>query len=551
MISVGGLQVQKGRGSGGGPVPPFNPAQLYSGGQQGTWYDQSDFTTGFQDSAGTIPQTVVEQPTGRRSDKSGRGNHGLQVTAAARPVVSARVNLLVTSNRFYDAGAGAGMTRTPNYAVGVDGTSFDATRYIWASQSNSYDVSSQLPGVAGTKYFCSFNVKSNSAGSSNIYFYFGVPDNSQTASLVLSPSFGFVSSSATAFFSIPTNFSAIAVANGYTKISFETTLTTALPNTLLGFASASAGTGDYTVWGGSVSTQATAYQRVTTSTDYNTVGFPTYDKVNGTQSSLVSSTGGGFPSSFFFCQAVKPLTGGVLQTIWSDATANTGFRLRINAANKLELGGGKGVASASPTITSGTANATGGTLNPSTNWYYILTAMGPSGESQGSNEFLVTTAPALGTQSITLNWTAVPGINYYRLYRGNSSPGTQNIAINVGNVLTYTDTNSGFSAGTPPAFDSQFGKLETVATLPVGTTSLITAWDDNTNFNVQIDSGAVITMARPFVQPGTAGFSVGVSNIAAGSYFNGNLYSSIYRQANLTTVERENVQAYCRSKAGL
>jgi hypothetical protein len=74
---------------------PFSPASLFANGEQGLWYDPSNFATLFQDSAGTTPVTAVEQPVGLQLDLSGRGNHALQSTSANRPVVSARVNLFV------------------------------------------------------------------------------------------------------------------------------------------------------------------------------------------------------------------------------------------------------------------------------------------------------------------------------------------------------------------------------------------------------------------------------------------------------------------------
>ena len=67
-------------------------AELFANGTQGVWYDPSDFSTLFQDSAGTTPVTAVEQPVGLILDKSGRGNHASQPTATSRPVLSARVN---------------------------------------------------------------------------------------------------------------------------------------------------------------------------------------------------------------------------------------------------------------------------------------------------------------------------------------------------------------------------------------------------------------------------------------------------------------------------
>ena len=53
----------------------FKPSSLFTTGVNGAWYDPSDFSTMFQDGAGTVPVTAVGQPVGRILDKSGRGNH--------------------------------------------------------------------------------------------------------------------------------------------------------------------------------------------------------------------------------------------------------------------------------------------------------------------------------------------------------------------------------------------------------------------------------------------------------------------------------------------
>jgi hypothetical protein len=65
----------------------YSPLSLFQAGEQGVWFDPSDFSTMFQDSAGTTPVTAVGQAVGRILDKSGRGNHATQATAAARPVL--------------------------------------------------------------------------------------------------------------------------------------------------------------------------------------------------------------------------------------------------------------------------------------------------------------------------------------------------------------------------------------------------------------------------------------------------------------------------------
>ncbi len=64
-------------------------AELFANGEQGVWYDPSDLSTLFQDAAGTIPVTGVEQPVGLMLDKSGRGNHISQSTTTARPILRA------------------------------------------------------------------------------------------------------------------------------------------------------------------------------------------------------------------------------------------------------------------------------------------------------------------------------------------------------------------------------------------------------------------------------------------------------------------------------
>lgn len=63
----------------------FNPSTLFALGEPGAWYDPSDLSTMFQDTAGTMPITAAGQSVARINDKSGRGNHATQTTAGARP----------------------------------------------------------------------------------------------------------------------------------------------------------------------------------------------------------------------------------------------------------------------------------------------------------------------------------------------------------------------------------------------------------------------------------------------------------------------------------
>ena len=91
---------------------------MFSRGEPGAWYDPSDMSTLFQDSAGSTPVTAVEQPVGRMLDKSGRGNHATQATTTKRPVYSRRVNMLtktdaISINSPWDVGL-AGITIRQN-----------------------------------------------------------------------------------------------------------------------------------------------------------------------------------------------------------------------------------------------------------------------------------------------------------------------------------------------------------------------------------------------------------------------------------------------------
>jgi hypothetical protein len=64
-----GLPIGLGSQAGFG-IAPFDPRDLFSAGEQGAWYDPSDFSTLFTDSAGTTPVTGVEQFVGLMLDKS-------------------------------------------------------------------------------------------------------------------------------------------------------------------------------------------------------------------------------------------------------------------------------------------------------------------------------------------------------------------------------------------------------------------------------------------------------------------------------------------------
>lgn len=96
-ISASGIAA---RGISAGQLSPMAAAilPLFQAGVQGTWFDLSDFSTMFQDAAGTTPVTALGQPVGKILDRSPRGNHATCPGATtSRPTIEARVNRLLAT----------------------------------------------------------------------------------------------------------------------------------------------------------------------------------------------------------------------------------------------------------------------------------------------------------------------------------------------------------------------------------------------------------------------------------------------------------------------
>ena len=265
-----GLSIGQGLGLGYGLAfqgfTSFSPASLFAAGEQGVWYDPSDFSTMFQDSAGTTPVTAVEQPVGRILDKSGRGNTATQATAASRPVLSARVNLLTQTEDF--------------------------SNVIWSKincTASAMNVADPIGGNTASTVTATLGVA--------YFFYNAAPNNPinqtlissvwlrrRTGSGVVGLRNNAISGAATtlALTSSWQLFSISCVAgNGGGFNNFVINIDT---------------TGDaIDVWHPdlrsiSVGVGLPTYQRVTTSTDYDTTGFPLYLRFDGTDDFLLTGT---------------------------------------------------------------------------------------------------------------------------------------------------------------------------------------------------------------------------------------------------------------------
>lgn len=255
----------------------------------GAWFDPEDFSTMFQDAAGTTPVTALEQPVGKMLDKSGNGYHATQSITASRPTLSARYNLLTKTEDFSDAVWGKyGITISP--AIGPTG-SLDAYTLTEDTSAGYHRINQSVSTVSSV-----FNVRIKAAGcdycaiswrANNDIRYDSVGYNLTTKSriYVQNASGLYISDGITdagdgwgdikIYLNSSTQF-IIACANQIKNTSYPTYYT-------------GDGVSGITVWHPTVSSCVLpdTYQRVNTATDYDSVGFPKYIKAEGVDDHFV------------------------------------------------------------------------------------------------------------------------------------------------------------------------------------------------------------------------------------------------------------------------
>lgn len=266
----------------GQPGGAFSPLSLFAASEQGAWYDPSDFSSMFQDSAGTTPVTAVEQPVGRINDKSGNGNHATQATAAARPVVSARVNLLTYSEDLSNAAW-----------VKLAGATITGTNLL------------NLPSEVDSAYnLCVF--KPNTPAKVQLRL-----SGSGTVSLNLFDA-GFSSQIQVTLTSTPTVYT-----HGMTSHPLCTHMFIQIIRAV-GDTATSVTVTDVQM---EVGTAATRYQRVTTASDYDSAGFPQYIANDGIDDLLATT----FPNLGSACTIARAVPG-VGASILTGQTIGAGVR---------------------------------------------------------------------------------------------------------------------------------------------------------------------------------------------------------------------------------
>jgi hypothetical protein len=344
---------------------------LFAASEQGFWRDPSDPATAFQTSTGTTAG-VVGQPLGLRLDK--------RRALATTPIAAASLFNTATWTK------GVGWSAPSASAIVCDG-----------SQAASTDCSSNpavtMPAVAGSMVRWRFTVTAIS----------GV--------LQVFPTTG-------------SNLPNIVAPGSYTGYGPG-------GNFAIFRMTAAGATCSITIDGmeyvaGNHALQATSPSRPVWAQD----GAFYRDTFDGFDDSLSIAAGGGSTTGFFYCGAVNVAGGaGTARTIISDAGANTGYRLRINAANVLELAAGNGV-SFTTAVTAGTLTV--GNTYVVTAWHDGVNLDVQIGQGTvGQTAFGAVTAGTAGMTEGKDNGAASSFLNgsvYNLVYRAGPTPSAAQIA---------------------------------------------------------------------------------------------------------------------------
>jgi hypothetical protein len=200
------------------------------------------------------------------------GNHRFQTTSANRPVVSARVNLLTKTEQFADAVWGSRSFVTDNFATAPNGTQTAAK--INNTTGSENNVAQTVSVTPGTAYTFSFYAKNN-GGTTSKYRVFNLTGGADIVAV-------------TSYF---------PQINGTTwsVINVPFTAPAGCTQAIVYVSAANGATENVLVWGAdlrptNVGVGLPAYQRVNTSTDYDSTGFPTYIKPNGSNQFMVTNS---------------------------------------------------------------------------------------------------------------------------------------------------------------------------------------------------------------------------------------------------------------------
>lgn len=335
-------------GEGGQRSPEQIIQSLFAQGQQGFWLPFTDFASLSQDSAGTLPYTALEQPVGRVLDRSGRGNHASQVTSTARGVVSALVNRLVNT----DNPAAWEFSGTRFSAGAKTGGGWPLTALVTNSQLVGVNTVYPIGSTTINQYATLVRCIEAKAGTAT-HLYFGGGYSLGAVVRLTDGVVEYIASGMTA--------DVTSIGGGYyritVRISGSTFSTTVLGNVIgwgLGQTSGSispAGQVGTTVFVRNPDyglyplafTGAVRHQRVNTSTDYDSVGFPKYAKVDGVDDNYTCG-GGGSTTGFYYSDVIRPNGAGNRTLLYNGAFSLKSGVIISLSSNKFNVAIGNGSA---------------------------------------------------------------------------------------------------------------------------------------------------------------------------------------------------------------
>jgi hypothetical protein len=222
------------------------------------------------------------------------GNHAFQTTSAKRPVLSGRVNLLTKTEDFADGAWTKQAATVAQNAVGPNGVSNTATTLTASAGSGNHWLF-QGSTVAATPITCAVYAKAGTANWLGLSFGAGATTDGAFFNLA-NGAVGAVAFGSTAaiqtigngwYFCTVTRTPSIATTY-FNAIEVHTANNQAIPWT-------AAGTETLLIWGADLRVTNTGvnlppYQRVNTSTDYDTSGFPLYLKYDGVDDAMATNT---------------------------------------------------------------------------------------------------------------------------------------------------------------------------------------------------------------------------------------------------------------------
>lgn len=262
----------------------WSPSALWpTGTEAGMWIDPSNLTSQWQDSTGTTPVstpgTVADSsnPVGLALDLrlgattlTDPGNHLLQATSTARPMVSARRNLLTYTEDFTAGywgvlayGSGTSVI-TPNYEQAPDGTT-TACRLVASAPGGDEGGTLRNSGLITASLTRSVYVKSNTGLEQTITICAGI--------------------GAAGLHTIP--------ASGWVRIDSVSPLYSYFFNIGLYKPEGTDSSCDISIWHPQLElgTTATPYQAILTDgSSYSPTGFPTYLKFDGTDDGMATAS---------------------------------------------------------------------------------------------------------------------------------------------------------------------------------------------------------------------------------------------------------------------